>query len=188
MSTGYPFCNSDCPSVVTSSRHVIRPSVFAFSYVPDNICHTTLLPDPACTFSVLECDSYHDSLHLPLHCDQFLKLGVPQRPGLTPICHYWEYTFVTCFPLQSHWHIFALHPCPILLFISWWPPCSSGSALDSEQKVADSILLWGKFHKNFTSFAQAIPDPIQPSQCKKGPKIPSFHLISSSFLVFGHGP
>ena len=43
MSTmGYPFCDSDCPSVVTSPRHVPRPSVFAFSYVPDNVCHTTL--------------------------------------------------------------------------------------------------------------------------------------------------
>ena len=109
MSTGYPFCDSDCPSVVTSPRHVIRPSVFAFSYVPDNVCHTTLFPDPVCTLSVLEGDSYHDSLHLPLGCDQFLKLGVAKRPGLTAICHYWEYTFVKCFPLQSHWHIFVSH-------------------------------------------------------------------------------
>ena len=52
---------------------------------------------------------YHDSLHLPLGCDQFLKLGVAKRPGLTAICHYWEYTFVKCFPLQSHWHIFVSH-------------------------------------------------------------------------------
>ena len=65
MSTGYPFCDCDCPSVVTSPRHVIRPSVFAFSYVPDNVCHTTLHPDPVCT---LEGDSYHDSFHLPLSC------------------------------------------------------------------------------------------------------------------------
>ena len=48
-------------------------------------------------------------LHLPLGCDQFLKLGVAKRPGLTAICHYWEYTFVKCFPLQSHWHIFVSH-------------------------------------------------------------------------------
>ena len=25
------------------------------------------------------------------------------------ISHYWEYTFVKCFPLQSHWHIFVSH-------------------------------------------------------------------------------
>ena len=37
---------SDCPSVVMSPRHVCRPSVFAFSYVPDNVCHTTLFVDP----------------------------------------------------------------------------------------------------------------------------------------------
>ena len=66
----------DCPSVVMSLRHVIRPSVFAFSYVPDNVCHTTLFVDLVCTLSVLQGDSYHDSLHLPLGCDQFLKLGV----------------------------------------------------------------------------------------------------------------
>ena len=30
-------------------------------------------------------------------------------------------------------------------------------------KVAGSILLWGKFRKNFTSLAQAVPGPIQPS-------------------------
>ena len=100
MPTGYPFCNSDCPSVVTS-RHVFNPSVFAFSYVPHNICHTTLFPNPVCTLSALTSDSYHDSLYLPLGCNQFLKLGVAKRPGLTAICHYWEYTFLKCFPLQS---------------------------------------------------------------------------------------
>ena len=62
-----------------------------------------------CTLSILQGDSYHDSLHLPLSCDQFLKLGVAKRPGLTAICHYWEYTFIKCFPLQSHWHIFVSH-------------------------------------------------------------------------------
>ena len=34
-----------------------RPSVFAFSYVPDNVCHTTLFADPVCTPSVLQGDS-----------------------------------------------------------------------------------------------------------------------------------
>ena len=99
---GYPFCDSDCPSIVTSPRHVARPSVFAFSYAPDNVCQTTLFSDPFCTLSILEGDSYHDSLHLPLSCDQFLKLGVAKRPGLTAICHYWEYTFIKYFPLQSY--------------------------------------------------------------------------------------
>ena len=56
------------------------PSVFAFSYAPDNVCHTRLFPDPVYTLSVLEGDSYHDSL-LPLGCDQFLKLGVTKRYG-----------------------------------------------------------------------------------------------------------
>ena len=37
MSTGYSFCGSDCPSIVTSPCHVSRPSVFAFSYVLDNV-------------------------------------------------------------------------------------------------------------------------------------------------------
>ena len=73
---GYPFCDSDCPSIVMSPRHVARPSVFAFSYAPDNVCQTTLFSDPFCTLSILQGDSYHDSLHLPLSCDQFLKLGV----------------------------------------------------------------------------------------------------------------
>ena len=45
MSTGYPFCESDYPSVVMSPGHVVRPSVFAFSYVPENLCHTTLFAD-----------------------------------------------------------------------------------------------------------------------------------------------
>ena len=88
---------------------MVRASVFAFSYAPDNVCHITKFPDPFCTLSILEGDSYHDSLHLPLSCDQFLKLGVAKRPGLTAICHYLEYTFVKCFPLQSHCHIFVSH-------------------------------------------------------------------------------
>ena len=70
---------------------------------------TSLFSDPVCTLSVLQGDSHHDSLNLPLGCDQFLKLGVAKQPGLTAICHYWEYTFVKCFPLQSHWHIFVSH-------------------------------------------------------------------------------
>ena len=87
---------TDCPFVVISHCHVTRPYVLAFSYVPDNVCHTTLFPNPVCTLSVLE-------------GDQFFKLGIAKRPRLTAICHYWEYTFVKCFPLQSHWHIFVSH-------------------------------------------------------------------------------
>ena len=91
MSTAYQFCESDCLSIVRSPCHVTHPSVFAFSYAPDNVCHTTLFPDPVCTLSIIEGDSYHDSFYLPFSCDQFLKLGVAKLPGITAICHYWEY-------------------------------------------------------------------------------------------------
>ena len=37
MSTRYLFCDFDCPSVVTSPCHTSGPSLFASSYVPDNI-------------------------------------------------------------------------------------------------------------------------------------------------------
>ena len=40
------------------------------------------------------------------------------------------------------------------------PPLSSGSALASVAMVKGSILLWGKFHKNFSSLAQAFSGPI----------------------------
>ena len=69
---------------------------------------TPLFLDPVCTLSILQGDSYHDSLHLPLGCDQFLKLGVAKRPHLTAISHYWEYIFAKYFPLQSR-HIFVSH-------------------------------------------------------------------------------
>ena len=39
MSTEYPFCDPDCPSVVMSPRHLFRSSVFAFSYIPDSLSH-----------------------------------------------------------------------------------------------------------------------------------------------------
>ena len=91
MSTGYPFFDSDCPSVAMSPRHATRPSAFAFSHVPDNVCHTTLFAGPVCTIYVLQGDSYHDSLHLALACVSFFKLGVAKRPSLTAICHYWNY-------------------------------------------------------------------------------------------------
>ena len=83
---------------------------------------TTLFPDPVCNLSVLLGDSYHDSLHLSLGCDQFLKLGVAKRPGLTVICHYWEYTFVKCFPLQSHSHI--LVSCDVVQLTECTPSLS----------------------------------------------------------------
>ena len=73
---------TDYSSVVSSSPHVSHPSVFAFSYVP-NTCRTTLFLDSVRTFSVLESDSYHDSLHL-LGYGQVLKLSA-KRPGFTAI-------------------------------------------------------------------------------------------------------
>ena len=105
----------------------VHPSAFAFSYVPDNGCHTTLFAYPVCTLSVLQGDSYHDSLHLPLGCDQFLKLRVAKWSSLTAICHYWKYTFIKCFPPVSQPYFclascpaYRMHsiPVPFLLFIS----------------------------------------------------------------------
>ena len=63
MSTGYPFSDSDCSSIVTAPRHVKpRPSVFAFSYASWIMSVTPhLFPNPVCTLSILEGDSYHDS-------------------------------------------------------------------------------------------------------------------------------
>ena len=74
MSTGYPFCDSDCPSVVTSS-YLSRSSVLAY------LMFLIMSVTPLCfrIQSVLFLSlrvSYHDSLHLPVDCDQFLKLGV----------------------------------------------------------------------------------------------------------------
>ena len=111
-----------------SPRHMACPSVFAFSYAPDNVCRTTLFPDPVCTLSILEGDSYHDSFHLPLSCDQFCKFGVTKRQSLTAICHYWKYISLNAFLFSligtflSHMILSSLqnafHACPILLFIS----------------------------------------------------------------------
>ena len=101
MSTIIHSVTLDYPSVVMSPKslcHVTRPSVLAFSYVPDNVCHTTVFRS-VCTLSVLQGDSHHDSLHLPLGCDQFLKLGVAKWSGLTAICHYWECILAKCFPV-----------------------------------------------------------------------------------------
>ena len=114
--------------IVTSLRHVSHPSVFDFSYIPNDVCHTTLFTDPVCTLSILESDSRRVSLHLLLGCDEFLLLDVADRPGLTVVCHYWEYTFLNAFlfsligtflsrmmlpSLQN-----VLQPCSSLLFIS----------------------------------------------------------------------
>ena len=107
MSTGYLFY--DWPSAVTSPCHMTR-HLCLLSLMLLIISITTLcFRIQFVLFLSFRVDSYHDSLHLPLGCDQFLKLGVAKRPGITTICHYWEYTLVECFPLQSHWHIFVSH-------------------------------------------------------------------------------
>ena len=46
-----------------------------------------------------------------------------------------------------------------------------------QRKVAGSILLWGKFYKNFTSLAQAVPAQFSLHSAKKWPKTPAFHFI-----------
>ena len=128
MSIGYPFCTSDCPSVVTSPRHVTRPSVFAFSYAPDNICHTVLFTDPVCTLSVLQGDSYHDSLHfwvvISFSSWVWLSDQVSQPYVITGSTHSLNAflfnligTFLSRIMLSSLQN--AFHPCPILLFISY---------------------------------------------------------------------
>ena len=76
MSTKYSFRNFDRSSVISSPCHVIRPSVFAFSYAPDNVCHTTLFKDPVCTLSVIASDSYHDSSIFLCVVTRFVKLDV----------------------------------------------------------------------------------------------------------------
>ena len=73
---GYPFCDSDCPSIVTSPRHVARPSVFAFSYAPDNVCQTTLLPGAIlhARYRLRVTPIMIHTIFLCTH-DQYLKLG-----------------------------------------------------------------------------------------------------------------
>ena len=107
MSTGFPFCDTNCPSIFTSPRHVARPSVFAFSYAPS----VTPL-----------CFRIHFVLFLSLRVTPTMILSiflwvvtsfsnwVLLSDQVSQLCvNYWEYTFVKCFPLQSHWHIFVAH-------------------------------------------------------------------------------
>ena len=123
-------------SVVTSPRHVIHPSVFAFSYVPDNVCHTTLwVLDPVCTLSVLT------GWLLPWFSPSSFglwpvsQLGVAKRPGLTAIWIiigvYIRWMLSSIQFSLTHFIMFrmmlsslqnAFHSCTILLFIS----CESG--------------------------------------------------------------
>ena len=60
---------TDCPFPVPSPCNVFHPSVFAFWYVPNNVCRTTPFLDLVCTLFICKGDSYHDSLHLPLGCE-----------------------------------------------------------------------------------------------------------------------
>ena len=107
-----------CPRDIHSVTLIVHLLLCLLATRPAHLCLLSLMllimsvtplcfRNPVCTRSILEGGSYHDSFYLPLGCDQFLKLGVAKRPGLTTICHYWEYAFVKCFPLQSHWHSFV---------------------------------------------------------------------------------
>ena len=129
MSMGYPFCDSDCPSVVTSP----------LPHVPTHLCLLSLMflimsVTPLCfriqfvTLSILEGDSYHDSFHLPLVVTSFsswvlLSDQVSQPYVITGSIHSLNAflfsligTFLSRMMLSSLQN--ALHPCPILLFIS----------------------------------------------------------------------
>ena len=140
ISTGYTFYDSDCPSVVTSPRYVFRPSVFAFSYVPDNVCHTTLFPDPVCTLSVLQVTPImilSIFLWVVISFSSWVLLNghVSQSYVITESIHSLNAflfsligTFLSRMMVSSLQYL--LHPCPILIFIacaeSWslvtiWP-------------------------------------------------------------------
>ena len=83
MSTGHPFCDLIIHLLLRLPAMCSAQLRLLSLYVPDNVCHTTLFADLVCTLSVLEGDSYHDSLCLPLGYDQFLKFGVAKRSGLS---------------------------------------------------------------------------------------------------------
>ena len=127
MFTGYPFCDSECPSVVISFATCsaglcllsfmllimyTTPLTFWIQFVLLLSLRVTLTMIFAIFLGVVI-----SFLSWVLLSDQ-----VPQP------CHYWEYTFVKYFPLQSHWHILscmmlsslwnALYTCLILIFIS----------------------------------------------------------------------
>ena len=54
MSIGYLFCDSGCTFVVTSASHMFLSSVFVFSFIPGNVCHTTPFPHPVVTIYSLK--------------------------------------------------------------------------------------------------------------------------------------
>ena len=109
-----------CPRGVHSVTLIIHLLSRLLATCPAHLCLLSLMllimsVTPLCfrihsvLFLSFRVTPIYVSLHLPLRCDQFLKLGVAKRPDLTAIFHYREYTFVKCFPLQSHWHIFVSH-------------------------------------------------------------------------------
>ena len=100
---------TDCPSVVTSPRHVHRPSVFAFSYVPDNVYHTTLFPDPFCTLSVLEGDSYCDSLSMFLWVVTSFSSWVLLSDQVSELYFITGSIHLLNAFLFTYWHIFVSH-------------------------------------------------------------------------------
>ena len=103
MSMGYLFCDSDCPILLSLllDKWSAHPCLCSLMFLIMSVT-------PLC-LRIQEGDSYHDSLHLPLGCDQFVKLGVAKRPDLTAICHFWECILVKYFPLHSHWYICISH-------------------------------------------------------------------------------
>ena len=115
-----PFCDYYYLSFVMSPRYLTRASVFAFSYVPDNVCHTTLFVDPVLLFlsfrvtpTMILSIFFRGLINFSnwvLLSDQVSQLYV--IPGSA--------TCVKCFSLQSHWHIFVSHD--IVQFTECIPP------------------------------------------------------------------
>ena len=127
MSTGYPFCDSDCSSIVTSPRQVSRPSVFAVPYVPDNVCYTTLFPHAVCTLSMRVTPTMILSIFRWVVTSfsnwVYLSDQVSHSYFITGSIHSLNTflfsligTFLSRMMLSSLPN--AQHPCPILLFIS----------------------------------------------------------------------
>ena len=106
------------------------------------------------------------SLYCVLFCPLASLLFISKlKTGKFPIISlhtFWVQFSLTAICLQKLQWILSCHfansRCYLLRPSLQW---SSGHALDSESRVKRSILLWGKFHKKFTSLSQAVPDSIQ---------------------------